>query len=146
MSNASNRPINFSWNWNGQLFSRWILTIRPHNPGKYQVGNRHDIQLNQRDIGQGIIREIDVFRLSQLTNKIAGISMGLCLEKAKATLLTMYKNKGFDWEKQEFDLLLIEMPEKIMLPFPDELFGRYVDEESEEGQEYLRSIGKGEGQ
>lgn len=105
------RPsINFSWNWNSKLYCKCFTTIRIANPHKYN-------QLNGRDLGPGIIRDIKPFVIGWLTPFMAMLDMGLTVEKAKQTILTMYKNKGFN-----FYFILIEQPEKIPYPLPTEFF------------------------
>ncbi|MGZ3999590.1 MAG: hypothetical protein ACXVIY_03130 [Mucilaginibacter sp.] len=144
MSSASNRPvITFSWNWNAKLFCKCFTTIRIHNPGKYVIGRSYDIRLNDHDMGTGIIRTISQFRLDQFNDNMALIDMGMPAAKAKATLLTMYKNKNFNWDTQLFDFILIEQPDKVLL-IPDELFGHYVDAENEDGKVFLHKWEKAE--
>jgi hypothetical protein len=119
--------INFTYNWNSKLFCKFFSTIRLHNPHKYAVGNRYHIQLNSKDIGPGIIRAITPFRLDRFTPSMALLDMGYPLDEAKKVILNMYKAKNINWSTQILDFMVIEMPEKIVIPFPDELFGTWQD-------------------
>jgi hypothetical protein len=55
------------------------------------------------------------------------IDTGYDLAKCKEIILTMYKNKNLDYRTQQFMYILIEQPDKTIMPVPDYLYGQYVD-------------------
>lgn len=121
----NNPVINFSHNWNGKLYCKWFTTLRPHNPHAYIVGQRYDIRLEGRDIGPGTIRDIKLVTLAQITPYMAALDAGMGLAEFKALIYNWYKNRGYNWQTQEFDFMLIQQTEKYILPMPEELYGRF---------------------
>jgi len=118
----SEPTINFSHNWNAKLFGKAFTTIRLANNYKYQVGTRYLITLGGKHIGPGFIRDIKVFKLNQLTEFMAFVDTGYNLETSKEIILKMYKNKNIDWQTQQLMYILIEQPEKTVMPVPDFLY------------------------
>ena len=119
--------INFTHNWNSKLFCKCFTTIRLKNDYKYQVGRTYHIQLGGKDIGPGVIAAISDFKLSGLNNFMAQIDTGYSVEAAKQVILTMYKNRGLNWDTQLLSFILIEMPEKQVMPLPESFFGTWQD-------------------
>jgi len=126
----SRQIISFSWNWNSKLFCKYFTTIRLRNDHKYQVGQSYDIMFCKKELGEGIVRGVSHFKLDALNAYMACIDSGLTVEKCKAMMLTMYKNKNINWQTQELSFILIEMPKKQVIMLPDELFGVYKIEDT----------------
>lgn len=127
--------INFGHNWNAKLFGKAFSTIRIKNENKYQVGNEYEIQLHGKEIGRGVIRHINHFTIDQLSTPMALIDTGYSLAETKKIILTMYKNRNYNWSTQQLSFIVIEMPAKAKIPGPEYLYEKcYLDDATPEAK------------
>ena len=99
--------INFSTNWNNKLACKFFTTIRLKNENKYVHNKLYTIHLKNQPIKQAEIIQIKNFTLSQLTEVIASLDTGYCLEDTKSMLNQMYSKK-VNVNTHPFSLILLK--------------------------------------
>ena len=103
--------LNFSYNWNGKLFTEFFTTIRLYNPEKFQI-EKELLCLytpGKKVYKVGVVRVISVrgFYLDDIPKITCYLDTGYNDYQTKATIRKMYQNKGIDFSKQKMMLVLL---------------------------------------
>lgn len=111
-NNKKNIPvIRFSFNWNNKLTNRAFTTLRLHNPGKYVVGQRYQIELKGQPKGTATLAQKRIVELQNLNEFICFLDTGYSRNDTIAIIKRMYK--GIEMTaKMDFCLLVYDEPEK----------------------------------
>ncbi len=100
------QTINFSYNWNGKLNNKAFTTIRLHNPNKYKVGNKYDIELKNQPKGIAQLKEKRVLSLNQLNEFVCYLDTGYSKAETISIIKRMYKNVNLKTAMFDFCLLV----------------------------------------
>lgn len=103
----SKDTINFSSNWNNKLACKFFTTIRLKNDNKYAHNKVYTIHLQRKPLKRAEIIDIKHFTLNQLTEIIASLDTGYCLEETKTMLTQMYSKK-VNVNTHPFSLILLK--------------------------------------
>ena len=107
-SNPNNLPvIRFSFNWNNKLTNRAFTTLRIHNPGKYVVGQRYQVELKGQPKGTATLTQKRVIRLAELNDFICFLDTGYNRTETIGIIKRMYKGIAID-AMMDFCLLVYE--------------------------------------
>jgi hypothetical protein len=85
--------LQFSTNWNGKLFLDNFGTVRLHNPSKYFIGNKLEVQLKGTRIGEVEIVAIRSFYFKNISDTLAYIDCGKPAAYLAGMMKRMYENK-----------------------------------------------------
>lgn len=99
------KRIDFSYNWNNKLLCKAFTTIRLHNPMRYTVGDVFGIYLNNRFMGEAVLKSKRTIRHDKLNEFVSYLDTGYNLEKMAGIFTNMYKN--IDLSTAYFDLCLL---------------------------------------
>ncbi len=108
--------IRFSYNWNNKLENKAFTTIRLHNPKKYTVGKKFDIELNEKPKGVAILQDKRTLGIHQLNDFICYLDTGYNLQQTINMLQRMYKNINIQTALFDFCLLVYTRQEKQTKP------------------------------
>lgn len=100
--------IKFSTNWNNKLTNKAFTTIRLHNPNKYKLGNRYEIEFRDKTLGFATLQDIRTFNITCLNDFVTYLDTGYNLEETKELLNRMYKGVNWDIQKLDFCLLVYD--------------------------------------
>lgn len=102
------QTINFNYNYNNKLDCRMYTTMRLSSQ-KFSPGALVNVTLNRIPHHTAKVVSLREFRISQLTELIAGLDTGYSLTETKNLLYKMYP--GVDWQTQPLYLILLEKHE-----------------------------------
>jgi len=100
--------IDFIYNWNNKLDCNSFTTFRINNPNKYITGNTYEITVKGKKKKEVVLIAQKAMKLNDVNEWVAQIDTGYTKQKYIEMVMKMYKNKGLDFEKQLFVLLLLE--------------------------------------
>lgn len=103
----------FTANWNGKLFNDNFGTVRMHNPGKYSIGDEHEIFLKSASMGIASIVSVRIIRYDQLNDALAYLDCGKPLQYLAGLLKKFYPDIKpetqldhiiYKWKKRNVDV------------------------------------------
>ncbi|BDX39319.1 hypothetical protein CYCD_26740 [Tenuifilaceae bacterium CYCD] len=121
------KTISFSNNWNNKLNNKAFSTLRLHNPTKYIVGQQYEIELQGKNLGTAILKEVRVLRADQLNEFICHLDTGYNKLQTLKILERMYPNLIVNRALFDFCLLVytnskqakpIRQTEQVQLRLP----------------------------
>lgn len=111
--------LKFSYNWNNKLECDFFTTLRLHNPAKYKVGNKLQVQISNKKgtyIKPNVyeIFSVKSFKIEAVTEWVARIDTGYSREQCIKMIKTMYKNSGVNWNTQLLDFVLVGKTKQLL--------------------------------
>ena len=100
------KRINFSYNWNNKINCKAFTTLRLSNRTKYKIDELYEIWLKKDFVKNGIIIDIKVLSLEQISEYIAYLDTGYSRDECVSIIKRMYKN--VDFLKTKLDFILIK--------------------------------------
>lgn len=97
--------ICFFNDWNHKLNCKAFTTIRLHNPTKYVIGCSYEIFLNQKHIGDAILKSKRTLKHSQFNEFISYLDTGYSVDKLRIIFSSIYKD--IDLNSAYFDFCLL---------------------------------------
>lgn len=100
--------LEFEQNWNNKLNCNSFTTIRLHDPRKYCIDAVMSVYLKGIWKGDAKVIDVKTISLDQMNNYISLLDLGLCPDKAKETIRSLYKKQPYvNWQTQQLDLVLL---------------------------------------
>lgn len=97
--------IHFSKNWNNKLDCEAFTTLRMPNE-RYQISQLFEISLNGEINGHARIAAITYLNLEDITEYIARLDTGCCVEDCKNIIRTIYPSADFTQQQLAYLLLV----------------------------------------